>query len=429
MRNLGLEPDPWQAEVLEGEYPRLLLNCCRQAGKSTVVALLGLAEALFVPGAIVLLLSRSHRQSTELFRIVTDFYRRLEFPLLERQTAQELQLANYSRIVCLPCKEETIRGYSNVSLLIIDEAARVPDDLYRAVSPMLAVSGGRMVCLSTPYGKRGFFYDAWAKGGADWHRIEIPAERVKRIKPEVLDQQRRLLGESWYRQEFCCSFEALEGLVYPDFARCVVPGPAPAGRRVGGVDFGVRNPFAAVWGVLDRDDILWLTGEHYSRQGSLAYHAQHMPRDVMWYGDPAGAREIMELHCAGLAIRKGDNEQRPGIAAVRARVEDGSLRVVEGCCPNLLAEAALYRYDPAARGKSETPLDEHDHALDALRYLISRIDARRMARIRKSRPLTEPSSSEGMPQSQPSVPPAASPPAKRKWLSIYNEALWTRLDW
>ena len=93
MRNLGLEPDPWQAEVLEGDYPRLLLNCCRQAGKSTVVALLGLAEALFVRGAIVLLLSRSHRQSTELFRIVTDFYRRLEFPLLERQTSQELQLA------------------------------------------------------------------------------------------------------------------------------------------------------------------------------------------------------------------------------------------------------------------------------------------------------------------------------------------------
>jgi hypothetical protein len=208
----------------------------------------------------------------------------------------------------------------------------------------------------------------------------------------------------------------------------VVPGPAPAGKRVGGVDFGVRNPFAAVWGVLDKDQILWLTGEHYSRERSLAYHAQHMPRDVTWYGDPAGAREIMELHCAGLAIRKGDNDQRPGIAAVRARLEDGSLRVVQGCCPNLLAEAGLYRYDPQARGKSETPIDEHDHALDALRYLISRIDHRRMARIRKSAPLTE-SPSEGEPPAETPAPPAAAPPAKRKWLSIYNEALWTRLDW
>jgi hypothetical protein len=87
--------------------------------------------------------------------------------------------------VSLPCKEETIRGYSNISLLIIDEAARVPDDVFRAVSPMLAVSGGRLICLSTPYGKRGFFYDAWARGGADWHRIEIPAQRIARNRKAI----------------------------------------------------------------------------------------------------------------------------------------------------------------------------------------------------------------------------------------------------
>src|SRR6516162_640839 len=189
MRHLGLEPDPWQVEVLEAGHPRLLLNCCRQAGKSTVVALLGLVEAVFVPATKVLLVSRSHRQSTELFRIVTDFFRRMGSPLRERQTAEELQLSNFSRVVCLPCKEETIRGYSHVSLLVIDEAARVPDDLYRAVRPMLAVSGGRLICLSTPYGKRGFFYDAWVSGGADWKRVEIPAAKVQRISPEFLAEE------------------------------------------------------------------------------------------------------------------------------------------------------------------------------------------------------------------------------------------------
>src|ERR1043166_7315901 len=181
MRSLGLEPDPWQVEVLEAGHPRLLLNCCRQAGKSTVVALLGLVEAMWVPGTRVLLVSRSLRQSAELFRIVTDFYQRLGAPMKERLNAEELRLANLSRIVCLPCREETIRGYARISLLVIDEAARVPDDLYRAVRPMLAVSNGRLICLSTPYGKRGFFHDAWANGGADWARVEVPAERVGRI--------------------------------------------------------------------------------------------------------------------------------------------------------------------------------------------------------------------------------------------------------
>jgi hypothetical protein len=331
-----------------------------------------------VPFTKVLLVSRSLRQSTELFRMVTEFHRRLGSLFLKRKTSEELLLSNHSRIVCLPCKEETIRGYAHVTLLVIDEAARVPDDLYRAVRPMLAVSGGRLICLSTPYGKRGFFHDAWARGGSDWARIEVPADRIKRITLKFLEEELRALGDSWFLQEYCCSFEALEGLVYPDFARCVVPAlPAhlqgghpssgPSGRpaqgqpyiaafnwgvakpghpahqggenrevlpspertevlcargipRFGGIDFGFRNPFAAVWGILDRDGTLWLTGEHYSRQKPLSYHAQHLPRDVTWYADPSGATERCELRLAGFVVREGNNALRPGIAAVSARL-------------------------------------------------------------------------------------------------------------
>src|SRR5438034_2105409 len=114
MRGLGMEPDPWQVEVLEGRQARLLLNCCRQAGKSTIVALLGLVEALAQPATKVLLVSRSQRQSRELFRVMIDFYRRIRMPMKERLTSEELQLDNHSRIVSLPCKEETIRGYAHV---------------------------------------------------------------------------------------------------------------------------------------------------------------------------------------------------------------------------------------------------------------------------------------------------------------------------
>src|SRR5438105_1213484 len=159
MLNFGLKPDPWQVEVLESRHERLLLNCCRQGGKSTVVAILALVEALFRQNSQILLLSRSYRQSRELFHTILGFYGRLQAPMKKSKNAQGLELGNGSRIIPLPCKEETIRGYSNVSLLIIDEAARVFEDLYRAVRPMLAVSEGRMIVLSTPYGKQGFFYD------------------------------------------------------------------------------------------------------------------------------------------------------------------------------------------------------------------------------------------------------------------------------
>ena len=59
VRLIRMEPDPWQIEVLEGNHQRLLLNCCRQGGKSTVVAWLSLIDALQNPGSLILLLSRS----------------------------------------------------------------------------------------------------------------------------------------------------------------------------------------------------------------------------------------------------------------------------------------------------------------------------------------------------------------------------------
>ncbi len=380
MRRIGLEPDPWQIEVLESERPQMLLNCCRQAGKSTVVAILALVEAMYKPMTRVILLSRSHRQSRELLKTIAFFFDMLRQPLKKRLNAQEIELDNWSRIVSLPCREDTIRGYSQVDLMVIDEAARVPDDLYRAVRPMLAITPGRLICLSTPYGKRGFFWDEWVRGGDDWGRIEIPASKCPRISEAFLARERRSMGESWFRQEYCCSFESLEGLVYPDFTKCVVPEPAPAfpkgaGKWVGGIDFGFRNPFAAVWGFLDRDDILWLTGEQYGRFKPLSDHAAKLPKNVMWYADPAGANERAELRVAGFVVNKGNNSVRSGIAMVSARLHHDALRIVDGRCPNLVAEAGLYRY-----GEGEMLLDEHNHALDALRYLISRIDVGRLIR-------------------------------------------------
>ena len=59
-------------------------------------------------------------------------------------------------------------------MLVVDEAARVADDLYYAIRPMLAVSQGCMVCLSTPWGKRGFFHKEWTEGEG-WERTKITA--------------------------------------------------------------------------------------------------------------------------------------------------------------------------------------------------------------------------------------------------------------
>lgn len=207
-RQADIEPDPWQADLLRSTKKQLILLCSRQAGKSTVSSFLALHEALYRPPALVLLLSPSLRQSQELFRKVKDAYRPLSdiASPIDLESALRLELVNGSRIVCLPGKEANVRGYSKAALLVVDEASRVPDPLYQAIRPMLAVSGGRLILLSTPFGRRGFFHREWTEGGPDWERVKITAEQCPRIPKDWLEKERAAIGDWWFNQEYMCEF-------------------------------------------------------------------------------------------------------------------------------------------------------------------------------------------------------------------------------
>jgi hypothetical protein len=226
----GFTLDAWQRDVLISDAHQIILLVTRQGGKSTVSSIRALHRALYTPASLVLLLAPSYRQSKELFRKVKDALAALPFPApLASESALELEFTNGSRIVALPGKEATIRGFSGVSLLIVDEASRVPDELYQAVRPMLAVSGGDILLLSTPFGKRGFFHHEWTEGGADWHRTKVTAEDCPRIPREWLEQERQSIGDWWYRQEYLCEFvESVDSVFrYEDIQRALDPKVTP----------------------------------------------------------------------------------------------------------------------------------------------------------------------------------------------------------
>jgi len=215
-QRVGITPDPWQADLLRSRGKQTILNCSRQSGKSTVSSILALDEASYHPPALVLLLSPSLRQSSELFRKMKESYGALGADVVPvaQESALRLELENGSRIVCLPGKEASIRGFSKVALLVVDEASRVPDELYQAIRPMLAVSGGRLILLSTPFGKRGFFHHEWTEGGADWHRVQISADQCPRIPKDWLAKERAAIGDWWFRQEYGCEFTDTQDQVF-----------------------------------------------------------------------------------------------------------------------------------------------------------------------------------------------------------------------
>ena len=122
----GITPDEWQARLLRSNARQLLMACARQSGKSTVSALIAIHEALHHAPALILLLAPALRQSQELYRTVRRLLGALGelVPPTSQESALSLELASGSRIVCLPgSTDSTIRGFSNVRLLVINEAA------------------------------------------------------------------------------------------------------------------------------------------------------------------------------------------------------------------------------------------------------------------------------------------------------------------
>jgi hypothetical protein len=392
----GLTPDPWQLEFLLDNSQRTLMLCSRGAGKSRTVSALAVHTALFQPRSLTLLVSRAQRQSLELFRYVKQGYNAVGRPIpAVKENETTLELANGSRVVALPGKEGTIRAYQGVGLLVLDEAARVPDDLHASVRPMLAVSKGRFVALTTPFGTRGWFYKEWTHGTTH-RKVRIPWQQCPRITADFIDEERRSFGEEWIQQEYETLFTALSGLVYPTLALPAAEGGcvwdvlgATRGRLVGGIDWGWRNPFAAVWGALTEDDVLEIISERYMRETPLHQHATALKRipgpQMAWYCDPSGPTERAEMRRAGLVVNPGTNDIRAGIAAVNARVRTQRLRISRTNCLNLIAEAQLYRYPTASERavSGESPIDADNHALSALRYLVSKVDARYMAQLKR----------------------------------------------
>jgi len=207
-KQLRFEPDDRQIEVLRSHSKRGILNCTRQWGKSTIAAAKAVHRAVTREKSLVLVASPTDRQSAELIRKASEMVATLGItPRGDGDNQTSLLFPNGSRIVGLPGMEATVRGFSAVSLLLIDEASRVDDAMYKALRPMLAVGQGDLWLMSTPCGKRGFFYECWEHDAADeWFRVSVRATECARISAEFLEGERRAVGAQWFAQEYMGEF-------------------------------------------------------------------------------------------------------------------------------------------------------------------------------------------------------------------------------
>ena len=205
---LGWMLEDKQRELLTGPSKRVILNCTRQWGKSWMAAVALLFHAIHNPESLSIVAGPTLRQSAELLKKLKDLAQRLGIKSKgDGINRQSLVLPNRSRIVAVPGNSpDGIRGFSGVTMLVIDEASMVKDGIYIAARPMLTQKNGSIWLLSTPREQDGFYYREFTEGTEDWRRVVVPATECPRFKPEQLEAEKASLGARLFAQEFLCEF-------------------------------------------------------------------------------------------------------------------------------------------------------------------------------------------------------------------------------
>lgn len=209
---VGVEPFDYQKSFMDYNSDRKAFVSGRRVGKSRTAAWLALWKAVTYPGAEVLITAKSQRQSMELFNQVQTEMRSSEIADdqwgVVRSTRTEINFDNGSRIIALPVGNtgENIRGYGGPdNMIIVDEAAFIDDSIFQEVlAPMMMVGSGTFILLSTPFGKKGFLYEKF--NDDDWYNMQVPTAANPLINEEDIDEQRRNLTSTQFKQEVLGQF-------------------------------------------------------------------------------------------------------------------------------------------------------------------------------------------------------------------------------
>ena len=282
------------------------------------------------------------------------------------------------------------RGLAN-DFIVCDEVATYRNfwiGWNEVLSPTLIDRKGSAMFISTPKGFN-HFYDLYNKEltDKDFKSFHFTSYDNNHIPREEIDREKETKPPDTFAQEYLADFKKTQGLVYKEFDRekhlyeelpqdTSWGRPAYSYQKLGAVDFGYRNP-AAVLDARWNGEKLYIEDEWYKRERTDIQIAEYVAlckfKEV--YPDPENAGAIEELRRQRINVKevvKGPGSIKSGIQQVREMLIRGDLLINKRCI-NLISEFEMYSYDDdkGERNEQENPVKANDHALDALRYLVS----------------------------------------------------------
>jgi len=211
VRSLGFTPYEWQGDILKSTNKRKVINGARQAGKSTIISAKPCHIAKFYPESVSLIVAATEYQAwLDMEKIKNFIARDRTYPEIKRDNDRLIMLDNGSWIMVVPATEKAARGPSAPSLILLDEASRIEDIVYKSgIIPMLTENPEcELINISTPNGKQGFFFKSF--NNPKWERYEV------RAPWEVVETELRLIPaepEEEYRRK--CAEKGIKGYDSP----------------------------------------------------------------------------------------------------------------------------------------------------------------------------------------------------------------------
>jgi len=382
-----------QDEVIRSKARYKVLTWGRRSGKTTVFAYEALGTALTIDNANISYYAQTYGDARDIaWKIFLDTFG--DLVVKKNETLLEIVVRNIkggTSTIRLKGWESVAnagkgRGTEN-DLLLLDEVAFCKGftEFYDTVlDPTLLTTKGRAVFGSTPNGFN-YFYDLAVKAQenktGDWFYSHATSYDNSANDSEWLDNKKREITEDRFAQEYMADFRKMEGLVYKEFDRTRHIEETFTGMTVGkycGIDFGFTNPTAIITIVKDRDNHYHVTDEWY-KTGQTAEQIIEAVKNISpsrAYPDPEDAEKINALRRAGIYCMEVSKDVIIGIDAVRTLFLQNRLHISKHC-KNLIDELESYRYEEKKAGKldeKEKPVKEHDHALDALRYVLYNLE-------------------------------------------------------
>ena len=205
---INFVPDRKQQLVLASTSNRIIINRSRQSGKSHTLAVRAVRTLLSATPArpkLALIVAKTKGQAEETIFKMDRCFTALNIRTHGDPTQEVARvLPDGSRILGLAAKDYSVRSYT-ADLVLLDEAAIVPDDVWDAIEPTLATTDGDLIIASTPRGKRGLFWETWTNGGSEWLKVHSTVHECPRISKKFIESQRRK-GEAFFKQEYECQF-------------------------------------------------------------------------------------------------------------------------------------------------------------------------------------------------------------------------------